>query len=97
MQSLKINYKDEILREIDNLTSNKAKEVLEFICFIKHKKALEMIDPTQLYFYTPKWQEMEKKAEEDIRAGRVSEEYSASGMDKFFADIKKGRQKKSRK
>lgn len=33
MQSVKMNYKDEIRREIDDLTSEKAKDVLEFICF----------------------------------------------------------------
>ncbi len=88
MQSVKVNYKDEIRREIDDLTSEKAREVLEFICFIKHKKALEKIDPTQLYFYTPKWQEMEKQAEEDMRAGRVSEAYSTEDMDNFLTNIK---------
>ncbi len=91
MQNVKVNYKDEIRREIDDLISEKAREVLGFICFIKHKKALKKIDPTQLYFYTPKWQEMEKEADEDIRAGRVSETYSAGDVNKFFSDIKKGR------
>jgi len=30
-----------------------------------------MIDKRQAYFWTPEWQEGEKKASEDIKAGRV--------------------------
>lgn len=88
-----VDYKSEIVSEIKGLTSSKAKEVLDFICFVKHKDALSKIDPTQAYFYTPEWQKLEKQAEEDIKAGRVSTAYEAKDVDSLFADIKKGRRK----
>ncbi len=88
-----LNYKAEITREIKDLTETKAKEVLDFICFVKHKEVLSKIDPTQAYFYAPKWQAMEKKAEEDIKKGRVSREYGAEEINLLFADIKKGKRK----
>ncbi len=31
----------------------------------------KLIDPSQAYFWTKEWQEGEKEAERDIRAGRV--------------------------
>ena len=30
----------------------------------------KLIDKSQAYYWTPKWQEMERKADEDIKAGR---------------------------
>jgi bifunctional DNA-binding transcriptional regulator/antitoxin component of YhaV-PrlF toxin-antitoxin module len=30
-----------------------------------------LVDKSQAYFWTKKWQEAEKKADEDIKAGRV--------------------------
>lgn len=93
MQQATLNYKDEIVRELKDLTASKAKEVLDFICFVKHKEALSKIDPTQAYFFTPKWQKLEKDAEEDIKAGRISRAYDANNIDDLFADIKKGKRK----
>ena len=65
----------------------------DFICFVKHKEALSKIYPTQAYFYTPKWQKLERKAEEDIKTGRVSKAYEADEIESLFADIKKGKRK----
>ncbi|MCK6468163.1 MAG: DUF2281 domain-containing protein [Candidatus Brocadia sinica] len=48
--------KKEILNEIDELSYEKIKEVLDFVCFIKAKDA---IDPSQTYFWTKQWQYME--------------------------------------
>ncbi|OGW01831.1 MAG: hypothetical protein A2889_09670 [Nitrospinae bacterium RIFCSPLOWO2_01_FULL_39_10] len=96
MHNATLNYKDKITREIKDLTETKAKEVLDFICFVKHKEVLSKIDPTQAYFYTPKWQAMEKKAGEDIKKGRVSREYKAEEIDLLFADIKKGKRRSHR-
>lgn len=87
------DYKNEIIREITGLTVSKAKEVLDFICFVKHKEALSKIDPTQAYFYTPIWQRLEKEAEEDIKAGRISKAYEAREIKSLFADINKGKRK----
>lgn len=88
-----VNYKDEIAKEIKGLNATKAKEVLDFICFVKHKDVLSKIDPTQAYFYTPEWQALEKKAENDINAGNVSKSYAPDDIDDLFADIKKGKRK----
>ncbi len=61
-------YKEELLREIERLPSRKIKEVLDFVCFIKAK---ETIDPTQTYFWTKKWQDMEREADMDKKSGNV--------------------------
>lgn len=87
------DYKNEIIREITGLTVSKAKEVLDFICFVKHKEALSKIDPTQAYFYAPAWQRLEKEAEEDIKAGRISKAYETQEIKSLFADINKGKRK----
>lgn len=88
-----VDYKSEIISEVKDLTPSKAKEVLDFICFVKHKEALSKIDPTQAYFYTPKWQKLEKQAEQDIKTGRVSKVYKADATESLFADIKRGKRK----
>ncbi len=93
MHHISLNYKDKITREIEDLTETKAKEVLDFISFVKHKEILSKIDPTQAYFYTSKWQSLERKAEEDIKNGRVSKGYGAKEIDVLFADLKKGKRK----
>lgn len=93
MQTATLRYKDEIVREIKDLTASKAKEVLDFICFVKHKEALSKIDPTQAYFFTPKWQVLEQEAEEDIKTGRVSKAYKLDEIDNLFGDLKKGKRK----
>jgi len=61
-------YKKEILQEIHGLPPVKLKEVLDFVCFIK---AREAIDPAQSYFWTQKWQAMEQDVEKDKKAGRI--------------------------
>ncbi len=61
-------YKEELLREIERLPSKKIKEVLDFVCFIKAKEA---IDPTQTYFWTKKWQDMEREADMDKKSGNI--------------------------
>ena len=35
------------------------------------------IDPSQTWFWSPRWAEMERSADEDFRAGRVTETPSA--------------------
>lgn len=60
--------KEELLSEIKGLPAAKIKEVLDFVCFIKAK---ETIDPTQSYFWTARWQAMEKEVDEDKKAGNV--------------------------
>lgn len=68
MDTTVTQYKKELLKEIKGLPYDKVKEVLNFICFIKAKEA---IDPAQAYFWTKKWQKMEKGADRDKKRGNV--------------------------
>lgn len=70
---MKINTRRELLNEIRTLPSSLTKDVLDFVCFIKVR---QVIDPKQAYFWTKKWQQMEKEASEDIKLGRVRKYHS---------------------
>ncbi len=61
-------YREDLLKELEGLPSDKIKEVLDFVCFIK---ARESIDPSQAYFWTNKWQDMEQEADKDKKLGCV--------------------------
>lgn len=65
---MKVATKQELLREIKSLPSNLAKDVLNFVVFVKYKN---IINPGQSYFWTRKWQKLEKEAEKDIKEGRI--------------------------
>ncbi len=45
----------------------------------------KVIDATQAWFWEPRWQEMEREADEDLRAGR-SEAFE--GEDEFLAALR---------
>lgn len=68
MDIIVTQYKKELLKEIRELPSDKIKEILDFVCFVKAKEA---IDPAQAYFWTKKWQKMEKGADRDKKRGNV--------------------------
>ena len=68
MKPVIAKYRKELLKEIEGLPSEKIKEVIDFACFIKAKRA---IDPAQVYFWTKKWQAMEKEAGKDKEAGSI--------------------------
>lgn len=80
------DYRQEIIDEVQKLPREQAKEVRDFIFFLKNKKIFEKIDPDQLYFWTPRWQEMEKAADEDKKAGRFRE---FSSVDEYKQAIEK--------
>ncbi len=86
MSSLKTNYKEEVLSGLEGLTNDKIQEVIDFIHFLKSKKILREIDPDQLYFWTKEWQEGEKKADEDIKAGRMLDPFDS--VEEFKKAIK---------
>lgn len=71
MSALKTNYREEVLSGLEGLSNHKIREVIDFIYFLKSEKILKKIDPDQLYFWTKEWQEGEKKADEDIKVGRM--------------------------
>jgi hypothetical protein len=70
-------YKKDLLHEIDGLPTDKLKAVLDFVCFIKMKEA---IDPTQAYFWSQKWQDLERGVNKDKIAGRLIGDGSVKGL-----------------
>ena len=77
METLATRYKKDLLREIEGLPPEKIKEILDFVCFIKAK---EVIDPSQAYFWTVKWQSMEREADEDKAAGNIIGNGTVEGL-----------------
>ena len=77
METLATEYKEELLKELEGLPSDKIKEILDFVCFIKAK---EVIDPSQSYFWTRKWQDMETEADEDEKEGNIVGNGTVEGL-----------------
>ena len=77
MKTSSSKIKEEIFDELENLKEANLKEVLDFVCFLKVKKA---IDPSQAYFWTKKWQSLEKEADADKKAGRVVGDGTVGGL-----------------
>ena len=46
----------------------------------------KLVDKSQAYFWTKKWQEGEREADEDIKAGRVK---SFDSVDELIKDLEK--------
>ncbi len=77
METLATQYKKDLLREIEELSPEKIKEVLDFVYFIKVK---EVIDPSQAYFWTKKWQDMEREADKDKETGSIIGNGTVEGL-----------------
>jgi hypothetical protein len=63
--------KKEIVEELKKLSGEDMQELHNFVVFLKMKNFLPQIDPSQAYFWTKKWQKMEKEANEDIKNARI--------------------------
>ncbi|MEE4358259.1 MAG: hypothetical protein V2I97_17450 [Desulfococcaceae bacterium] len=61
-------YKNELLNEIEGLSVDKLKQILDFVCFIKAK---DLMDPSQSYFWTKQWQQMENNADNDKKTENI--------------------------
>jgi hypothetical protein len=72
-----VDYKEELLRQIESLPPEKVKEILDFAYFISAKDA---IDPSQAYFWSKKWQAMEAEADQDKEKGNVLGDGSVEGL-----------------
>jgi hypothetical protein len=68
MSGLISQYKHELLYEIEGLSAEKLRQVIDYVCFIKTK---DLIDPSQAYFWTKQWQSMENEADRDKSAGNI--------------------------
>lgn len=77
MQAVKEKLTEEIIEELEGLPKEKLKEVLGFVSYIKAKEA---IDPTQAYFWTRGWQNMEADAEKDKRTLKIIGNGTAKGL-----------------
>lgn len=71
MASAVKELKREIVERIEELPKKDIKELYDYVIFLEMKNFIPQIDPSQAYFWTKKWQKMERGAEEDIKAGRV--------------------------
>ncbi len=75
---------NQVILATEGLSKNELAEVLDFVYFIKAKK---VIDPSQAYFWTKKWQEWEREADEDKKAGRVK---TFNSVDELITDLHRG-------
>ena len=50
---------------------------------------VKVIKKDQEYFWTREWQEGEREADEDMKAGRLSRAYGEDELDLFFKDLQK--------
>ena len=50
---------------------------------------VKVVKKDQEYFWTKEWQEGEREADEDIKAGRLSRAYGEDELDLFFKDLHK--------
>ena len=65
---MKVAVKRELLNEIKNLPSDLTKDVLKYVVFVKYKK---IVDTDQSYFWSKKWQSLEKEAGKNIKEGKT--------------------------
>jgi hypothetical protein len=68
MSSAVSTYKHELLDEIESLSEENIRELLDFTYFLK---ARNVIEPSQAYFWTNVWQAMEREADQDKAAGKI--------------------------
>lgn len=73
----KVALASEVQEELKELAPSKLREVLTYIHFLKTTAA---IDPSQVYFWTRRWQAMEREAEADKRAHRIVGDGTLSGL-----------------
>lgn len=57
-----------VVTSVRSLPLSQLREVLDFVLFLKTRSK---IDPAQAYFWTKKWQSLERSAERDKKLGRI--------------------------
>ena len=67
----------ELIDEVRTLAAGQLRELRSYVYFLKARGA---IDPTQLYFWTRRWQEWEHEAEADKRVSRVVGDGTLKGL-----------------
>ena len=69
--------KNEIIRKMQQLPVKDIKELKDYVVFLELKNLLPQIDSSQAYFWSKKWQKIEKTAETGIRHGKFSPTFSS--------------------
>lgn len=67
----------ELIEELRTLAPPQLRELRVYVSFLK---ARDLFDPTQLYFWTRRWQAWEHEAEADKRAGRIVGDGTLRGL-----------------
>jgi len=67
----------QLMSEMKQLPNRALQETLDFMRFLRLRGSIE---PDQTYFWTKKWQAMEKAAERDKKRGRVTGDGSVNGL-----------------
>lgn len=63
--------KEDIVEKLAELPKADIQELHNYLVFLEMKPYLPKIDPSQAYFWTKKWQKMEREADADKKAGRI--------------------------
>lgn len=68
-----------VVSEVKQLPPNELRETLDFVRFLRLRHSIE---PDQAYFWTKKWQAMERAVEKDKKSGRILGDGSMKGLAK---------------
>lgn len=77
MVQLRSKVKQALVRMLEDMNPQQLRETADFVLFLKTRSR---IDPAQAYFWTAKWQAMERKIQRDKRHGRVIGDGSAESL-----------------
>lgn len=76
-----MSLQTQVFAEIKHLSPNILPEILDFVRFLRFK---EVTDPKQAYFWTKRWQNMEKAIEKDKKHGRIVGNGTVKGLVKIL-------------
>lgn len=68
MVQLRSKVRRALIRLLDEMNSRELRETAHFALFLKTRSRA---DPTQAYFWTPRWQAMERRVHRDKERGRL--------------------------
>ena len=74
---MKTKFSNELVEEFQELNTSQQREVLDFVHFLRVKEA---IDPTQAYFWSRQWQQLEREADRAKVRGKRLGDGTVSGL-----------------
>lgn len=75
--SMKTDVRGAVLTELAELNVSQQREVLDFVHFLRVKRA---VDPDQAYFWTRRWQQLERTADRASTRGKRLGDGTAQGL-----------------